>query len=183
MPEAAIIDTFFSHIGAWKRDHFDDSTISIRERLSLLEEKHADATSRVERIVAAIEEGGAVQALTQRLKVVEEERESARAELQELRERLAMVGRLDNAFTRNLVEKAFAAVKDKSAAEDRYRIAQTVASLVLRMRVMTYQTKTVYLEVEMHYPERQGGVYKINEKYLQRAKRRDAGKGKALSQD
>jgi DNA invertase Pin-like site-specific DNA recombinase len=168
--ERGIVHAVLSNLGQFEEKAFRDDTISeaIRERIRIAEEREADAKSRADRILNAIEEGGNSTLLLQRLTTVEAEAEKAKADLESAREELATVPKIGGSFGDNLVEDAMLWIADKAKTEERFKLSDSLRRVVNKIvftknAVMIFQVKGVGLWQE------------IPQDFLGRAKRRDAG--------
>lgn len=168
--ELGIVHAVLSNLGQFEEKAFRDDTISeaIRERIRIAEEREADAKSRAERILNAIEEGGNSTMLLQRLTTVEAEAAKAKSDLESAREELATVPKIGGNFGANLVDDAMVWISDKEKTEERFRLSDALRRVVSKIvfngyAVMIFQVKGV-------------GLWQvIPQEFLGRAKRRDAG--------
>lgn len=168
--ERGIVHGVLLNLGEFEEKAFRDDSISeaIRERIRIAEEREADAKSRAERILNAIEEGGNSTLLLQRLSAIEAEADKAKADLESAKEELATVPKIGEDFGANLVEDAMLWISDKSKIEERFRLSDALRRLVdriifVRHHVMVIQKSGV------------GLARMIPDEFLGRAKRRDAG--------
>lgn len=168
--ELGIVHAVLSNLGQFEEKAFRDDTISeaIRERIRIAEEREADAKSRAERIILAIEEGGNSTLLLQRLSAIEAEAAKAKSDLESAREELMTVPKIGGNFGTNLVEDAMVWINDKEKTEERFKLSDALRRVVDRIvfngfAVMIFQVKGV-------------GIWQnIPQEFLGRAKRRDAG--------
>lgn len=168
--ERGIVHAVLSNLGQFEEKAFRDDTISeaIRERIQIAEERAADAKSRADRILNAIEEGGNSTLLLQRLSAIEAEADKAKADLETAKEELATVPKIGGNFGDNLVDDAMVWIGDKAKTEERFRLSDALRRVVKKIvfngyAVMIFQVKGVGLWQE------------IPQEFLGRAKRRDAG--------
>ncbi|WP_301101303.1 recombinase family protein [Propionivibrio sp.] len=168
--ELAIVNTVLSNLGRFEEDAFRDDAISeaIRERINIAEERAADATSRADRIILAIEECGNSTLLLQRLVAIEAEADKAKSELEAAREELATVPKIGGCFGDNLVDNALIWIGDKSKTEERFKLSDALRRVIKRIEfhddaVMIYQVSGV------------GIAQNIPREFLGRARRKDAG--------
>ena len=162
--ERAIVETFFKCLGKYKEEHFRDDSLaeSIREEIRIAEEKRKDAEERAERIMQAIEEGVTSALLSTRLRDVETVIERAKEDAADARIRLAAVPTIGAGFGENLAERAIAIVEDKSAVEERFKLASMIKDLVTSLSILTGG-------LLIGFADNQGFWYKFEKHMLERA--------------
>lgn len=170
IPERAVVETFFTHLSKYKGQHFRDNKVveRIREQIHIAEAKEKDALERIERIADFIEDGSKSPTLSTRLAAAESDLEQAKKELAEHRHKLANIPKLGAAFSKNIAANAIAAVEDKAASDARFQFSKMIRSVCIHMKMLT---NGLLIELE----GQQGVWFRFDEKYLRRAKRRDAG--------
>ena len=95
--------------------------------------KLADLDSKTERYLAAIEEGGEMRLVTQRLREIEQQQDSLREVVRQKRNELAAAPKGGSDFGSLFAEDVKAALNDKSAVKERHRISTALNRLLTKV--------------------------------------------------
>ena len=141
--EESLVQTIFRNLGNFEERAFRDDTVveALKEKIKIAEEKVSDAIERAKRIVLAIEEGGSIPSLTERLQTVEAEQHKARQDGELARLELDKVPLMAGEFSRDLAAQALEWIDDRSCVEQRHKLA-TALNRVVKSITVYEKTKT-----------------------------------------
>lgn len=118
-----------------KQAHFNPERAvdKAREKLAHAQAQAADLLQRAERVLAALEQGGSIELLSQRLAKLEREREVALQDAEAAKLEMAAVPSKGAEFGQGMVAQAAKIIEDKSKSAERHKLALSIARIVDRI--------------------------------------------------
>jgi hypothetical protein len=168
LSEAALIDDALRGLVISELSSFSPDLLATQTRnaLASAEIQHEELSSRVSKLLAALEESGHNTLILRRFEELEREQTKIATAIASYKAELSSINVDTTAFSEDFVKAVSRAVKDRSAVEDRHRMATAISRAVTRIT-----WRSPYLEFRLKSGP---AVFQlVHEPFRQRTKRRD----------